>query len=109
MDQVTVIDGKIFECNQCGECCRHLDKIPKMKEYNRGDGVCRYLFNNKCSIYNQRPNICRGEYIYHMYFEGMDVEQYYSLLHYYCDIIRGGNLDGQRLYKDIRSSGLKKG
>ena len=36
MDQITVIDGKIFECSQCGACCRHVDKLAKMKEYDRG-------------------------------------------------------------------------
>ncbi len=93
MDQVTIINGKIFDCNQCGECCKHLYKIPAMKNFNRGDGICKYLINNKCSIYNKRPNICRGEYLYHLYFEGMDVEEYYKILHHYCNMIRGGKID----------------
>lgn len=92
MDQITNINGKIFECKQCGECCRHLDKIPEMVEFDRGDGVCKYLSINKCSIYNQRPNICRGEYLYHLCFEGMDVDEYYKMLYKYCDMIRGGKL-----------------
>ena len=45
MDEVTIIDGKIFKCEQCGECCRHLDIIPSMASYDIGNGVCRYLLN----------------------------------------------------------------
>ena len=89
MDQITVISGKKFECNQCGECCKQLKKFPQMADYDRGDGVCKYLFDNKCSIYNQRPNICRGEYLYHTCFEGMDVDEYYGILYHYCNLIRG--------------------
>lgn len=88
MDQVTIIDGKKFECSQCGECCKLLKKYPPMADYDRGDGVCKYLLDNKCSIYNQRPNICRGEYVYHTYFEGMDVDEYYGMLYRYCNLIK---------------------
>jgi len=28
-------------------------------EWDRGDGACKYLENNVCSIYEQRPEICR--------------------------------------------------
>lgn len=93
MDEVTVIEGKIFECSQCGACCRYLDRIVAMEAYDRGDGVCRYLSNNKCTIYNQRPDICRGESLYHLCFEGLKVEEYYRLLHHYCDVIRRGDLN----------------
>ena len=101
MDEVTIIDGKIFKCEQCGECCRHLDIIPSMASYDIGNGVCRYLLNNKCTIYNHRPNICRGEYLYHLCYEGMNVDEYYSLLHDYCNLIRGGFLNAKRLHKDV--------
>lgn len=93
MDQVTIINGKVFECRQCGECCRHLDVIPQMKEFDLGNGVCKHLVNNKCAIYNERPDICRGEYLYHLYFENMDVEEYYKLLHHCCNLLRGGKLE----------------
>lgn len=93
MDQVTIIDGKVFECNQCGACCRCLNFIPEMREYDIGNGVCRYLDNNKCSIYNQRPDICRGEYLYHKFYDGMDVDEYYHMLNKYCDLIRKGQVN----------------
>ena len=92
MDEVTIINGKRFFCRQCGECCRHLNKVPEMRAYDRGDGICRFLADNRCMIYNQRPNLCRGEYLYHRYFEGIDVDEYYDMLYHYCDLIRRGNI-----------------
>ena len=92
MDAVTIIDGNQFVCEQCGECCRHIDLVPEMKEYDIGNGTCKYLSNSKCLIYNKRPNICRGEYVYHQYYEGMDIDEYYKLLHKYCKSIRRGIL-----------------
>ena len=32
-----------------------------LPEFDRGDGVCMYLKDNKCVIYNTRPAICRSE------------------------------------------------
>lgn len=93
MDEVTIIDGKVFKCDQCAECCKHINRIPEMAEYDTGNGTCKYLSNNKCSIYNERPNICRGEYLYHLCYEGMDVDTYYDMLHKYCELLRGGKIE----------------
>ena len=101
MDEATVIDGKVFDCEQCGECCRHLDYIPGMEDYNLGNGICKYLLDNKCIIYNKRPDICRGEFLYHLCYESMDVDEYYKLLHNYCNLLRGGFLNAKRLYKNV--------
>ena len=30
-----------------------------IKEWDRGDGGCKMLKDNLCSIYNERPDICR--------------------------------------------------
>lgn len=42
----------MFKCNMCGECCRNPDKSPVYNELHDGDGVCRYLDGNECSIYS---------------------------------------------------------
>ena len=48
----------MFDCDKCGLCCRNIHKIPQLKEYDLGNGVCRYLTsNNLCSIYENRPDI----------------------------------------------------
>lgn len=35
-----------------------------MKEFDRGDGICKYLSGNLCTIYQHRPNICDAEYMW---------------------------------------------
>lgn len=42
----------MFNCNKCGLCCKNIDKIPELKEFNLGNGVCKHLTNeNLCNIY----------------------------------------------------------
>ena len=48
----------MFLCDKCGLCCRNIDKVPQLKEFHNGDGICKFLTNNKCSIYESRPLIC---------------------------------------------------
>lgn len=55
----------MFKCDKCGLCCKQVGKFPFMKDYNRGDGTCRYLTDeNTCSIYERRPPICNTELLY---------------------------------------------
>jgi Fe-S-cluster containining protein len=49
---------------KCGLCCKILQHIPVLSEYDIGYGVCRYLLNNLCSIYEDRPQICNIEEMY---------------------------------------------
>lgn len=49
----------MFICTKCGMCCRNIDLIPELKEYDIGNGTCVYLSeNNLCTIYDDRPEIC---------------------------------------------------
>lgn len=63
---------KIFPCSKCGECCRHINLIPQLSEFDRGDGICIHLSGNLCDIYEQRPEICRVDVMYQKYYS----EQY---------------------------------
>ena len=49
----------MFHCDKCGICCRSLRRSPLYSGLDRGDGVCRYLDGNLCSIYATRPLLCR--------------------------------------------------
>ena len=67
-----------FKCTQCGACCRlvGLSTI----EHNlpvRDDGSCGYFVDNKCSIYDDRPDYCRVD---KMGFNdaGLDRVEYYK-------------------------------
>ena len=49
-----------FSCNQCGACCKVLPKL--VAPWLVGDnGFCRHLKDNKCEIYENRPDICNHD------------------------------------------------
>lgn len=55
----------MFVCTKCGSCCRNIDRIPELKKYDPGDGVCIHLTeNNLCDIYYSRPDICNVDKMY---------------------------------------------
>lgn len=74
-----------FPCEKCGACCRHLDRSPLYKPLDAGDGVCRYLRGNLCSIYDSRPLLCRVDDCYDAFFSGqMTREEFYALNQKVC-------------------------
>lgn len=79
----------MFKCSQCGECCRHLDRSELYRELDRGDGVCRYLKGNLCSIYENRPLLCRIDDCYDKYFSEIYTrDEYYRLNEQACKILQ---------------------
>lgn len=70
----------MFKCDKCGCCCRNLNKSELYAQLDRGDGTCRYLQGNLCSIYENRPLICRVDESFDMFFCNiMSREEYYRL------------------------------
>lgn len=70
----------MFPCDKCGACCRNLHLSPLYAELDRGDGVCKYLSGNLCSIYESRPLLCRVDESYEKFFkEVMSIEEYYRI------------------------------
>ena len=79
----------MFKCSQCGVCCRHLDRSELYRELDRGDGVCRYLKGNLCSIYENRPLLCRIDESYDKYFSEIYTrDEYYRLNEQGCKILQ---------------------
>lgn len=75
----------MFKCNCCGECCRNLDKSDIYSELDRGDGTCKYLDGNKCSVYSERPLLCRIDECYEVFFKGQySKEEYYEMNYKAC-------------------------
>ncbi len=75
----------MFNCTCCGECCRNLNKSDIYSELDGGNGICKYLNGNKCSIYNERPLLCRIDESYEFYFkEKYSLEEYYELNYSVC-------------------------
>lgn len=65
-----------FHCDKCGLCCRLLMYVPQLAAFDRGDGVCRFLQGNLCSIYESRPDICNVEKMYPAFASVMSREEY---------------------------------
>lgn len=59
---------KPFPCFRCGTCCRHVDAAQETKFLDSGDGSCRHFnsINKSCSIYEDRPDICRVDLQYRL-------------------------------------------
>ena len=58
-----------FPRKACGKCCRKVNLSIQTQFLDRGDSVCRYLNEqtNLCSIYENRPIVCRIEDYYKAY------------------------------------------
>lgn len=68
----------MFNCDSCGECCKNLNKSSIYDFLHTGDGICLYLVDNLCSIYHDRPLLCRIDESYYSFFEKeMTMEEYY--------------------------------
>jgi Fe-S-cluster containining protein len=57
-----------------------LKHIPILSEYDRGNGVCRYLVNNLCNIYENRPRICNIEELYSSCFKKIITKNEYLIM-----------------------------
>lgn len=55
-----------FPCNSCGKCCRRVNMSDETRFLDRGDGVCKNFDEqtNLCTIYTERPLVCRVEDYY---------------------------------------------
>ena len=67
-----------FKCSGCGACCKIVGLVPNLKNIlpHKKDGSCIHLVDNKCSIYDSRPDICRVDKM--MYNDkGLSRKEYY--------------------------------
>lgn len=79
----------MFKCDKCGKCCRNLNKSPIYSELHDGDGICRYLVGNECSIYERRPLICRIDESYDAFFsDKLSYDEYLQLNYKCCEILK---------------------
>lgn len=79
----------MFQCNQCGLCCKNLTLSQVYAELDRGDGTCKYLKDNLCSIYNDRPLLCRIDESYEVFFrDSFSREEYYRINYEMCNKLK---------------------
>ena len=73
-----------FKCDCCGLCCRHIDKVPQLKNFDSGRSFCKCLNTqtNLCTIYYERPDLCNVEVGYKKYFADQYTEEEFFRLNY---------------------------
>ena len=73
-----------FNCDCCGLCCRHIDKVSQLKNFDEGNGVCKFLdaLTNRFRIYFNRPDVCNVEVGYKKFFSEIYTEEEYLRLNY---------------------------
>ncbi|WP_326140721.1 YkgJ family cysteine cluster protein [Lysinibacillus capsici] len=68
-----------FPCTKCGACCMSIDEIDFLEHYNE-NGVCINLIEGGCSIYTERPLLCRIDESYEAFFSSyMSKENFYLI------------------------------
>lgn len=80
-----------FQCDECGLCCRNIGAIEELKEFDIGNGQCKYLdvTTNHCKIYRDRPDICNVEKSFDkVYSYIMSEEEYLALNYEGCATVR---------------------
>jgi len=86
-----------FLCSQCGACCRNAGKMDGAKHGLpiKEDGSCANLINNMCSIYDDRPDICRVDKLHNKSIF-QTKKQYFKQVTKIChDLIDGEGLDAK--------------
>lgn len=72
----------MFPCSSCGLCCRNIDKVKELREFDLGNGTCKYLdiVSNSCVIYDTRPDICNIAIMYNkQYKQHFQKKEFYIL------------------------------
>lgn len=70
----------MFPCTSCGLCCQNISNIAELKSYDLGNGTCKYFdkVNNLCTIYENRPDICRVDKMFNLvYSNEFTQEEFY--------------------------------
>ncbi|AGX87493.1 oxidoreductase-like protein [Candidatus Symbiobacter mobilis CR] len=62
--------ARAFPCTRCGLCCQNVHLSDETHFLDRGDGICKYydVTYKGCSIYYERPDICRVDRMYELHF-----------------------------------------
>jgi len=72
----------MFPCTGCGLCCQNITAIVELKEYDLGNGTCKYFdaVSGNCKIYETRPDICRIDKMFDMkYHKQFNKDEFYQL------------------------------
>ncbi|WP_433767698.1 YkgJ family cysteine cluster protein [Pseudomonas putida] len=80
-----------FPCSQCGLCCQHVHLAEETRFLDRGDGTCRHFDTpgKRCTIYAERPDICRVDRQYtQRYAQHYSWDEYVTLNVQACTLLQ---------------------
>lgn len=83
--------SSVFPCTQCGLCCKHVYLAAETQFLDRGDGTCRHYDSTgkNCTIYEERPDICRVDRQYTVrYCQQYTWDEYVTLNLQVCTILQ---------------------
>lgn len=92
-------------CNHCGMCCRNIglavtlarqveDKAPVVQELSEfphkwdDDGVCEHHKDNRCAIYDHRPDVCNIARTWWKHFRPMKRQEFFDVNKAVCDTMK---------------------
>lgn len=97
-----------FPCIACGYCCEAFNIIESYQYLNNGDGVCKYLDQDRmCSIYTDRPDECNTSKIWFKHYASF--HEYVYATATICHSLMNSNADQnaiERLNESIKKSGF---
>lgn len=88
----------MFPCTSCGLCCQNISKIKNLKNYDLGNGICKYFnsIDNSCKIYNKRPDICSVDIMFKIKYK-----QYFTEKIFYMENAKSCNYLQKKYGLDI--------
>lgn len=95
----------MFNCEQCGACCRNVGKTELGKQLALPNGICKYLNQktNLCTIYKDRPIFCNIDEYYKKYlYKIISLDMFYKLNKQQCKQIQNLNKDLERIFYDCK-------
>lgn len=68
----------------------HIKETKLLKEFDRGDGICKYLTHDKkCAIYEERPDVCRIDKMYKkVYYKYFSKREFYIKNAQMCNFLQ---------------------
>ncbi|WQU98882.1 YkgJ family cysteine cluster protein [Helicobacter pylori] len=82
-----------FPCTSCGLCCKNITGIVELKEFDTGNGVCKFLDleTNGCKIYESCPLICRIDEAHKKLFPHIPCKEFYAKNAEICNALQEAN------------------
>jgi len=76
-----------FNCERCGECCRHIEPLIEVLPHQH-NGICLFLQDDLCSIYENRPDLCDFKRAYKYIKNYFTESEYIENVMYFCEQLK---------------------